>query len=191
VGTPVAVDGTHVYWYDDGGNAVMQADADGSNPTQVATGQTQVGSIAVHSGFLYWTTQNALRELDLSGGSPSSLATGQTSPRSVAVDATHVYWATGSWGANESVQRIPKGGGTIDPLTTPGAYGSFAITLDSNYLYAADNHGGIIWRIPKAGGTVQLLAVTQPNTYPFDIAVDNVAVYWSSEIDATLAKVPK
>ena len=191
VGTPVAVDGSHVFWHDGGGNAVMQSDLDGSNAKQVATGQSDVGSIAVHSGSLFWTTQSALMALDLSGGSPTSLATGQTSPRSVAADASHVYWASGQWGQDEAVQRIPRGGGAIDQLTTPGANGAFALALDGTHLYAADNHGGKIWRIAKAGGNVQPLAVLQPNTFPFDIAVDNVAVYWSSETDATVAKVPK
>jgi hypothetical protein len=186
VGSPVAVDPGHVYWFDASLDTVMQADLDGRNPTAVARGQTGVGSIAADSGFLFWTTGGNIMEMNLSGGSPTAIATGQNTPKSIAADSTHVYWITGAWTGSETVQRMPRGGGTIDILASAGAY---AIALDSTHVYAADNHDGEIWRVPKAGGTVEMLATGQPN--PFDIAVDNVAAYWSSETNAEVAKVAK
>jgi hypothetical protein len=187
MGTPVAVDSSHVYWYNDGGNAVMQANLDGSSPSNVATGQPNVNSIAAHSGYLFWISGGNLMEIDLSGGSPNTLASGMTHPKSVAADATHVYWATGDWDvANNELRRIPRGGGTTEVLATSFVW---AIVLDATHVYAADNYGGDIWRVPKAGGTVEVLASGQP--YPFDIDVDNVAVYWSSETDGGVGKVAK
>jgi hypothetical protein len=186
VGTPVAVDQSHVYWFDSGAGALMQADLDGGNPTQVATGQSGVISMAADSGFLYWINASQIVELDLSVGTPTVIAQGQISPRSAAVDSMNVYWAAGPWGEAETVQRIPRGGGEVVQLAAAGAH---AIALDDNCIYAADNYGGQIWKMAKTGGDIQVLATDQP--YPFDIAVDDSAVYWSSETDATVAKVPK
>jgi hypothetical protein len=186
VGTPVALDQSHVYWFGTSNSNVMQANLDGSSPIQVATGQNNVLSIAARSGFLYWVTDSDLVELDLTGGTPSPLAQDRTSPRSVAVDSTHVYWAEGTLGGNERVQRISRGGGTIEQLAAAGAY---AIALDDTHVYVADNYGCSIWRVAKTGGTVQILAENQ--NYPFDIAVDDTAVYWSSESDAKVFKVCK
>jgi hypothetical protein len=63
------------------------------------------------------------------------------------------------------------------------------IAIDSSHVYAADNHDGEILRVPKAGGVVEILASGQP--WSFDVAVDDVAVYWSSETNAKLARVLK
>ncbi len=186
IGSPVAVDSKHVYFFDAGANTVMQVEKDGSSPAAVETNQIEVNSIAAHSKFLYWLTQSELKEKDLAGGTLNTLASGLSSARSVAVDATHVYWAQGQWNGSETIQSMPRGGGAATQLSAAGAY---AIALDASYVYAADNHDGEILRVPKAGGIVEILASSQP--YPFDIAVDGLAVYWSSETDAKVARVLK
>ena len=81
---------------------------------------------------------------------------------------------------------MPRGGGATIQICAAGAY---VIALDASHVYAADNHDGEILRVPKAGGTVEILASNQP--HPFDIAVDGTAVYWSSETDAKVARVLK
>jgi hypothetical protein len=188
-GSPIAVDDTGVYWYDaassSGPGAVMRADLDGGNLTVLVSGQANVSSIAVQAGIVVWTTSNEVLQQDRLVGRPTQLAMGLTSPRSVALDRTHVYWVTGPWGG-ETLQRVPIGGGRMEPLGVRGAY---AIALDDLYVYAADNANGEIWRVPKAGGPTEVLATGQPN--PFDIAVDDVAVYWTSEVTAEVSRVVK
>jgi len=187
VGTPVAVDTGYIYWYADGASAVMRADHDGGGATQVATGQNNVGSLAAEGGFVYWSTASAIFELEVGVGSPTPLVQGLTSPRSVVVDDDYAYFATGQWGVDEAVRRVPRGGGAAELLTDTG--GAYVIALDATHVYAAANHDGVIFRIPKDGGTPEVLATGQP--FPFDIAVDDEAVYWSSETDAAVAKVAK
>jgi hypothetical protein len=84
------------------------------------------------------------------------------------------------------VQRILRGGGAIEPLA---AYGAFALAVDGTHVYVLDNHGGELWRMPKTGGTPEVLATGLG--YPWDLALDAVAVYWSSEGDATVGKIAK
>jgi hypothetical protein len=186
VGTPVAVDPSHVYWWDSGSNSIMQADLDGSNSAVVASGQSNVMWIAAEGGFVFWTTQTQVMARDLSGGAATPLATGQDHPGSVEVDATHVYFKQGSTWGSETVRRVLRTGGTVEEIATGGA---FAIALDATHVYASDNFGGRIWRVAKDGGTVEVLATGL--TFPFDIAVDNEAVYWASETTAVVEKVAK
>jgi hypothetical protein len=56
-------------------------------------------------------------------------------------------------------------------------------------VYAADKHAGTIWRVAKDGGPVEVLAEGQ--AHPFDIGVDDTAVYWTSETSGELFKVAK
>ena len=187
MGTPLGVDTTYIYWWDDGANAVMQADHDGGSPTQVATGQNQVNSIVAEGGWLYWINGNNVYELDLSSPPAVTMASGLTAPRSLAVDSTHVYLATGTWGVDEAIRRIPRGDTTVELLTGTGS--AYAITIDATHIYAAANFSGDIFRIPKDGGTPEVLVSGEP--WPFDIVVDDEAAYWTSETGAPLAKVAK
>jgi hypothetical protein len=187
IGSPVAVDTSHVYWWDRGSNTVMMANTDGSSPTAVASSQPEVHSIAAHSGHVFWISQGNVREIALSGGSVNTLASGLLHPRSVQSDGSHVYWMIGDWDiANNELQRVPVGGGTVEVVATRSAY---SITLDATHVYCADNFGGEIWRVPLDGGAVEMLATGQP--YPFDIVVDATAAFWSSETDGGIRKVAK
>jgi hypothetical protein len=104
------------------------------------------------------------------------------------VDATHVYWVEGAWTAPQTIQRIPRAGGTIEPLSSGDA---MDIALDATDIYVADGRGSTIWRMPKTGGTPEILVSGGPATHPWDIAVDAVAVFWSNEGDGAAGKVAK
>jgi len=189
VGTPVAVDSSHVFWFDSAAGSVMQADLDGSNPAVVEAGQSNVNSLAADGGFLFWSAQTRIMAEDLSaGGAATAIASGRTDAGHVAADATHVYWAEGPWGGTRTVQRVLRTGGAPEQIADKAA---FAIALDATHVYGTDNSvgSGDIWRVPKGGGTIEILAPGQ--VWPFDIAVDDVAVYWAGETGAEVYKVAK
>ncbi len=187
IGTPIAVDPHHVFWADGTADALMMANLDGSAPTAIATSQPSISSIAAHSGHVYWISASRLMEMDIASRTPNTLLPSLNHGKSVAVDATHIYWVEGDWDLpNNELNRMPKSGGSVDTIATRSA---FAIALDTSHVYVADNYGGDIWRVSKSGGTTEVLASGQP--YPLDIAVDNEAVYFSSETDGGVGKVAK
>ncbi len=191
MGTPVVLGPNTVYWFDAGAGQVMRADLNGGNAMALAAAQSNVGSMAADTGVLFWTTDTAVVALDLAtAGAPTLLAPGRSGPKSVAVDATHVYWVEGQWDQpDNSVQRVARTGGNPEAITPPGAASGFGIALDATHVYVADNYGGTIWRVLKSGGAPEVLASNQPN--PFDIAVDSVAVYWTSETSAEVFSLAK
>ena len=170
------------------GEAIESAVRRVADAFAVATGQPGVGSIAAHSGFVFWTTASDLVMVELSTGTTTTLASGRSEPRGVAVDATHVYWVEGAWTAPQTVQRIPRAGGAVEPLSSGDA---MDIAIDATDIYVADCRGSTIWRMPKAGGTPQTLVTGGPAAYPWDIAVDALEVFWSNEGDGAVGKVAK
>jgi hypothetical protein len=186
-GTPIAVDPAHVFWHDATADTLMMAGLDGSSPMAIATAQPDINSIATQGGHVYWISASNLMEMDIASRTPNTLHSGLNNPKSVAVDATHVYWVEGDWDLpNNEINRTPKSGGSIDTLATHSA---FAIALDASHVYVASNYSGDIYRVRKSGGTPEMLATGQP--FPLDIAVDAVAVYFSSETDGGVGKVAK
>lgn len=185
VGTPIAVDGPHVYWVDTSLQAVMESDFDGNYTTQIASWQGEVVSIAAQGGSVFWAANSDVRESVPPSDAFNVLASGQPHVRGVAADAAHVYWVVGPWGGPNTIHRIHRGrGNTIETVATRGAYD---LALTDTHVFVADGFNGEIWRVAKDGGTTETLTTGQP--YPFDIAVDDVAVYWSSETDASVGMV--
>jgi hypothetical protein len=191
VGTSIGLNSSHVFWWNPDSGEIMSAFLEAPETGTVSADQYDVRSLAAVTGWLYWIDGSDVLELQLDGPiSPTTMATGLDQPRSLAVDDTYVYFATGVWGEGEAIRRVMReteGEPDVELLDDSG--GAYAIAIDGTHVYAADNAGGTIYRIPKEGGEPEVLATDQP--YPFDIAVDSEAVYWISETDGTVHKVAK
>jgi hypothetical protein len=119
----------------------------------------------------------------------TQIATGLTDPLDIAVDGDSVYWTDPT---AQTVSRMPKGGGAIQPLASGQAEPQY-LAIDSSYVYWTATLGGGIWRAPKDVSSPASLFATAYD--PHSIAVAGGQVYWTNtESDPTgnftLERVP-
>ncbi|MFS8065897.1 MAG: hypothetical protein ACMG6S_05935, partial [Byssovorax sp.] len=93
------------------------------------------------------------------------LASGQ-SLFAIAVDATHLYWTNNDDGPNNSIRKVPLGGGAFTTLAS-GLIFPRGIALDASHVYWADgdvkNGGtaGTVMKVGLGGGAPITLASAQ------------------------------
>jgi hypothetical protein len=157
----VAQDATNFYWADEGGYPVMQSSPPGS-----------------------------IMSVPKDGSGPAQMvAGGQVDPRFMAADVTGVYWTDP--GAGTALRLTP---GAAQPQVLFTGEQPFGIALDATYLYLStigtDNSDGTVVRLPKDGsGTPFVMA--NGLSYPSEVAVDDVAVYWANQAGGGIMKVAK
>ena len=106
------------------------------------------------------------------------IANGQGTVGGIAVDATHVYFASI---ANNSVSRVPKTGGTVQPIaSSPDVDIAKRVAVDATHVYwaNADCCSESIARCPITGcvGAAQVIASVEEG---FGLALDGTFVYWA------------
>lgn len=103
-------------------------------------------------------------------------------PFGIALEDSHVYVsvvdATGETG---SVFRMPKKGGTIEPLTDAGS--ARALALDGTLVLFDDEVGGSILSVPKDGGDV--MEVTSESSATDMAASGGNLVFTKAEVNGT------
>jgi hypothetical protein len=115
----VAVEGTDVYWVDQGNpnvdnsGSVMKIPLDpkaAGNPVTLVSGGAPQG-IAVDAANVYWTDSQtqSVNRVPVAGGTPTTLATKQVGPLVMAIDASNVYWTTMAVGTGQgSIMKMSK-----------------------------------------------------------------------------------
>ncbi len=113
----VAVEGTDIYWVDQGdpnvnnSGRVMKMPLDpkaAADPIKLVSGGAPQG-IAVDAAHVYWTDSQSQSVImvPLAGGTPTTLATKQVAPVAIAVDDANVYWTTLAEGNGQgSIMRM-------------------------------------------------------------------------------------
>jgi hypothetical protein len=176
-GVELAVDPDFVYWTNAGApGVVMKATLDGGSVTTLAYNLASPSGFAIDSSYVYWSEvgSGTVRKVSVGGGGFTTLASNQgiTLPPALAVDAFNVYWPVSS-GAIMSVQIA---GG--DPSTfLPASAGAVTVAVDDTYVYFGSNNSAV-YKAPKGGGPVALLAAATPGGGAGAMAVDDKYVYW-------------
>jgi hypothetical protein len=180
----LAIDDKGVFWTNyPQGNDVWGAAKSFPDPRVLAP-QQFASSVAADDRSIYWPQllpAGKIMRAAKDGGPQDPVAINQDVPLSVTVDATHVYWGTAGSNGSGSVLRAPKSGGPPEEIaraqfrpTVLVARGDYIYWMNANQENQSD---GMIVRAPKTGGKAVLLAVS---LNPFDMAVDDTNVYWSS-----------
>lgn len=145
-----------------------------------------IAGLALHSSTLFWVAQpvsacttfefpdpcqirSRITNGDVSFSSPRILhnagSTGPFIKSNLAVDNTYVYWI----GSDFQIKRLPR---SATSSTAPEVIGStthttstlrFEIDVDANYIFWIESNpvspiSGRLFRMPKSGGAVQLMA---------------------------------
>lgn len=185
----VAIDGQYVYWTSNGDAAVRRVAKNGGTVEDLATGQTGAYALAVDGTDVFWALATGeVRKLSTTACcAVTNLTNGAgAGVFSLAVDASHVYWSSQS---GSSVNRIPRGGGTIDEVGV--VIGGDGIALDATYVYVGqDANPGAVHRLLKQAGAVAEGYITNQD-HPRGIAVDASAVYWANTDEGALYKLDK
>lgn len=185
--TDLQLDATHLYWSAATDGAILRLPKvwEGDQPPAaevVADGQASPKGIDVDTTHVYWANaagKNVARAPKEGGGAVELLAEKLKGPQAVRVDATHAYWTESSGG---KVVRLPLDqlgdALAIETLVT-GQDKPWRLWLDDEHVYFTNYvSGGTVVRVPKAGGTIEVLA--QDLNTPNDIVGDDEHVYFTA-----------
>jgi len=174
----VAIDESNVYWLE--GESpdirIMSIGKTGGAASTVVTGSLHALTFAY--GYLFYgdSTYNGIVFRPPAMGAAEVIAS-PADPARIAVDDTHVYWLDL---ATNTVQRASRAGGSIPETLASTGVASGNMALDDAYVYWTS--GSEISAVPKAGGTVVVIASLRPQS---SSVVDDSWVYWG-EADAVM-----
>jgi hypothetical protein len=131
---------------------------------------------AVDDSNIYAGDWHAIKKLAKDGGLVEALTmTGRTVD--VATDGTNVYWIVE--GGYPTIMKIPVSGGTNETLWNGKPAGAAGpIKVDGPYVYWLA-HRDNICRIPKNGGTAEVIASDLPILT--DYAIDGVSIFLAQQ----------
>ncbi|HWT90661.1 MAG TPA: hypothetical protein VN179_06055 [Solirubrobacterales bacterium] len=172
----IAVSDSHLYWCEWFG--LWRVNLDGpAAPTQVVSGLSNPGGIAIDGNHLYWANRDgdsvARSGLDGSGRNDSFI-TGLDSPCEVVVDGEFVYWI--DW---RGIGRARLDGSGVEEPFIPTAPGGCGLAVDAGYLYWSAGEGAI-GRATLDGAEVDHRFITGVGIVG-SIATSGGHIYWTDK----------
>jgi hypothetical protein len=191
-----------VFFGSSSGSVIYSVSDTGGPVTTLATNQVNPLGLGFDGEWIYWANghfgnpNSTVMRLRLDGTSaPQVFASNQTRPTAIAFDDTHVYWTVWAGNGADAIRRCPKSGCVGAPQTVVGGLqlsgGSNAtcITIDETHLYWTGQASASVHRIPKDGGTPEVLATGQPAANC--VKHDATAIYWTNFSGGTVMRLAK
>jgi hypothetical protein len=185
-----ATDDGFVYWASYASGRVRKATDVGTNALDLVTGQDGPRSALADpgkSGFVYFVTVNEgfVKRVSKLGGPAELISEHVIGPWALARDPfTTDLFFTRFTGLGD-VRRIRAAPGSrSEPLVPANSIQTpYSLAVDETHVYFTTHlpTSGSVARVPKMGGTIEILASGQQA--PAGVAVDGAAVYWT-ESDA-------
>ena len=187
----IAVSPTHVYWgeWQDGG--VRRAPRGGGPTETVAATAPMVQGVATTASHVYWTHfGGSVARAPLDGGDPEDLAWDlEAGPREPLIVGDLLVVATFD-GALRRLDTTAVPGAVWEEIAPPFAPGAGLDALRADpggeLVYASLTHEDVLFRVPLAGGAVEIVAADHVIT---DLDVDFGHVYWN-DLDLGIVRRP-
>jgi hypothetical protein len=197
----LAVDATYVYYTQPARNRVMRVPIAGGAARVIAAGLDAPSFLALGHApdgpSLYWTGgqrqgEGKITRMSLAVGAlPETLVDGQTLPRALAVGNGSVFWVDSVDGtvlrAADHLDLSAESPIRVVTRLASGLKLPSDIVLVGGYAYVPDLAGRIA-RVPLAGGALETVAKVVG--FPFGIASDGVAVYFTTTGRGGVFKAP-
>jgi hypothetical protein len=182
----LTVDSANVYWgTGTTTGSVWSVPIAGGTPTQVVGNQSTPHPMASDGTNLYFGNQGtagtctgSIQRVPVGGAvTATPIATAQCVPLDVVVDANNVYWTNSGDGSVWKSDKTTPNPINLVPASTAGhaAY----LRVDATNVYFTDTAGGVVNRVPIAGGNVTAMTTTGIPT-PTHIAIDGTNAYFGS-----------
>lgn len=168
----LAVDDSSVYFTAAG--SLRRVPKSGGNVQTLVPGN-DIDEVVAGTASLYYADYASS-----GGGAVYSASKDGTGIRILASSVTNCEsvapWGSDLFFGGSFVGAVPIAGGTVTTLDTTYAR---RIAVDSQNVYAIDHDGPTVQRIPRDGGTAQVLAISPAAVGASDIALDSKDVYWT------------
>jgi hypothetical protein len=180
----LGVNDTYLYFGDDPELWRMPKGGPFNTDEMAATGAGNMRGLFVDGTDIYFTSGTLIRHFDENTDALTLLYTSTNSStfNQLTGDATNLYWTTGT---NGELNQGPRAGGTYMTLAMGTNLANVAV--NSTHVFATDQDGDAIIRVPIGGGTVETLIDTVDS--PFDVQADETAIYFTSSLDGNVYKL--
>lgn len=142
-----AVDGDFVYYVGHGERSIRRVARSGGASTLVARSPSEVWSIAVGGGYLYWSTEAGMSRVPVAGGAATAL--GVRGAEALAADADSLLVVS-----RGTLLRIAHGETRTVALAKVGRVDKIVLGATAIYL----TNGRDVRAVPRAGGAARRLA---------------------------------
>ena len=145
----IAVDGSHLYWANAGGNAIGRSGLDGSaREDSFVTGLDRPCEVAVDDSYVYWVDSRGIGRAKLDGSDPEpSFLPFIPGGCGLAADSRYLYWAN-----DRAISRMSRDGLFLQPDFITGLDHVGSIAVDAGHVYWMNTPEGMSYStIGRAG----------------------------------------